>query len=141
MPYCTVGDVEAEIQRRFTSTSRPTDGDAASVIAGIAADLDGVLAAVGYNLPIASSEAIAILKRYTVYGAASALWHAMAQESTDSPRVVFWQTQYDAFLKRLRDGSQQLPLVEIPDDDNVAFAVAPAARRERYWLTGQRLKR
>jgi hypothetical protein len=141
MPYCTVGNVEGEIQKRFTNTSRPSDVEAASVIAGISADLDGVLDAAGYATPITTSAALAILKRYAIYGSASALWHAMTNEETDSPKVVFWQAQYDAFLKRLRDGSQYLPAVDIDDDETIVFAVAPAARRDTYWLTGEHLER
>jgi hypothetical protein len=139
MGYCTIADVQDEMGQTFSNTSRPNSANVEEAIDGVSGEIDGVLQATGYALPVTNLSALALLKRYTKFGAAAGAWHSGYVSDDEPARVTYWREIYESFIARLRRGEQQLPGEEISDDDGIAFAIAPHVQRDRYWLTGEAL--
>lgn len=138
MAYCTVADVEALMQIKFSHGSgRPLYADVEQMITDVAADLDGVVQAAGYTVPVTTAAAVALLRRYNTYGAAVAAWHAGYVSADEPPRVAYWRMQYEAFLARLRRGEQNLPGLTPESDLDPAWAVVPLMARDPYWGHGE----
>lgn len=83
MAYATVIDVLAQNTGRatYTTTSKPTASQVIGYLELTAAELDGILRAVGYGLPIATTatSALKLLEHFNVLGAA-----AMVEEGAPS---------------------------------------------------------
>jgi hypothetical protein len=140
MAYCTTVQVEELMGIKFMSTSRPATNKVTETIDEVAGEIDGVLTAAGYDLPIAGVASLQLLRRYNTFGAAAACWHTGYATDNSIPRVEYWQQEYKDFLSRMRRGEQYLPDVDLDDDtSSPAFGVAPAAQRDQYWLTGETL--
>jgi hypothetical protein len=139
MAYCIVKDVEDLMGTKFSHDSRPPVREVESMIATIAAELDGVAQAAGYDVPITGAQGVALLKRYTIFGAGVAAWHTMIVSEDEPARVTYWREQYDNFLARLRRGEQGIPGETIEAEEDIAFAIAPHPQRDRHWLTGETL--
>ena len=140
MAYCLITDVQRITGLTFTLTSRPTIEQADAVIDDIAADLDGVLQAAGYTVPVTATQALGTLKRYNELGASCDCWHG-AYQSQDAPaRVARWCGQYDEFLKRIRMGQQQLPGLDPESDLDPAFDIVPQPPRDGYLTSGESLE-
>lgn len=123
--YCTVEQLQDLMSLTFTSTSKPTDAKAAEIIEEVSGELDGVIAAAGYELPITNAGALLLLRRYNTFGAAASCWHAGYVTDNDLPRVTYWATEYNNFIRRLKNGEQALP-GETPESgvNDPAFAIA-----------------
>ena len=139
MAYCVVADVEKLMGTQLSATSRPATDDVSDFIDHVAADLDGVAQSAGYTVPATGAQAIALMKRYNIYGAAVAAWHAGFVSDDLPPRVEYWDTQYNNFIARLRRGEQELPGADSESDADPAFDIAPAVPRDGYWLTEESL--
>lgn len=130
MSYCVVKDVEDLMQQKFTNSTSPPMSKVAQLVMDVSADLDGVLIAAGYTLPITGTLSLSMLRRYTTYGVAAGAWHAGVHTDSDTPRVVYWTTEYREFIGRLRRQEEFLP---DEDADNAltdpVFELAPFARR------------
>ena len=126
MAYCTPDQVENLMQVKFTSASKPSMEKVTELVYEIAGEMDGVIEAAGYTLPITSASALALLRRYNTYGVAASAWHAGYITDSDMPRVAYWQQEYKDFLARLRRYEQLLPgeSSENDDIDDPAFAIA-----------------
>jgi hypothetical protein len=136
MTYCTVSDVERLTGAKYTISGRPSTADVDEAIDGVAADLDGAAQASGYTVPVTSTQAIALMKRYNRYGAACEAWH-IGHVSLDAPaRVEHWCSTYQAFLEALREGKTQLPGEEPESDLDPVFNIVQQPPRDRYW-TGE----
>ena len=109
MPYCTVAEVQALTGITYSSITRPTTTEVTEFVSDVAAEIDGVLQAAGYALPITDSAALNLLGRYNKFGAAVQAWHAGFNSNDEPPRVEYWRTAYEAFLNRIRKGEQELP--------------------------------
>ena len=120
--YCNLADVEGTTGFKYDAESQPSRTEAREVIIGVAAEIDGVLEAVGYTVPVssASTRTLAMLKRYNVLGAAYRLWHADIRGTDTFPAAVSWETDFKDFLDRLTDGKVKLPAV---DSDNTNSTV------------------
>lgn len=140
MSYCAVSDVERLMGIKFTATSRPATDDVSAFIDHAAADLDGVAQSAGYTVPVTGTQAVALMKRYNVYGAAVAAWHAGFVSDDLPPRVEYWDTQYNNFIARLRRGEQELPGADSESDTDPFFGIAPAVPRDEYWTTEESLE-
>jgi len=137
MSYCLVADVQRLMGVTFTSTSRPTTADVETIITGVSADLDGVLRAAGYLIiPVVDATALLLLKQYSAMGAAVQSWHAGFVSDAEPPRVEYWRTQYDAFLTRIRNGTQVLP-GSGADPTAADVSVADVLTRSDSTLTSQ----
>lgn len=139
MSYCSVDHVAARTGFTYSATSKPTYDEVVEIIANIAAEMDGVLQAAGYTVPVAGAQAVAMLKHYNVLGAAYQAWHAGVSGTDRFPKVEAWQTDYRDFLSRIRKGEQQLPGISPLSDIDAAFGIVPTTRRDYYWSTGQEL--
>jgi hypothetical protein len=109
MAYCTTAEVQSLTGLTFSGTSRPTTTEVDEFVSDVAAELDGVLQAAGYTLPITDSDALNLLGRYNKFGSAVQAWHAGYLSNDEPPRVAYWRTAYENFLNRLRKGEQELP--------------------------------
>ncbi len=139
MAYCTVADVEEEMGQKFSSTSRPSVPQVEEALEGVSGEIDGVLQASGYPLPVLSASALALLKRYAKFGAAAQAWHSGYVSEDEPARVTYWRETYEAFIARLRRGEQELPGEVIDETEEIAFAIVPHPQRDRYWSTGEKL--
>jgi hypothetical protein len=139
MPYCTLADIMQLMRETFTDASSPTRDDVEAICAQVSAELDGVAQAAGYDTPITSAGGLQLLKRYAMFGVAPQAWYARYSSQDEPPKVAYWREAYTTFLSRLRRNEQQLPDAPQPEDDNVAFAVAPQPQRDRYWSRGENL--
>lgn len=99
----TTSSVEPKTQPNLTEIE--------SLITSVSAELDGILKAAGYSLPISVSntDSLALLKSYARYGVACRAWHGAVGGTDRFPRVERWCKDYHDFLARLRRGEQQLP--------------------------------
>lgn len=89
MAYATIGDVSALAAKRvFGATSIPSASQVAEFLDFTAADLDSILSADGYALPVPPTASIALLalKRLNAIGAWVQVEHA-AQVSVDVDRA------------------------------------------------------
>lgn len=137
MAYCLVADVQRLTGVTFTSTSRPTTSDVETIIATVSADLDGILNAAGYSVvPAVDATALLLLKQYSAMGAAVQSWHAGFLSDDEPPRVEFWRTQYEAFITRLREGTQVLP-GSVADPSAADISIADVLTRSDSTLTSQ----
>ena len=139
MAYCSVKDVEDLLGTKFSHDSRPPVREVESMIDVTAAELDGVAQAAGYAVPVSAADAVKLLKRYNIFGAAVPAWHTMIVDADEPSRVTYWREQYDAFIGRLRRGEQQLPGESADSEEDIAFEIAPHPQRDRFWLTGEGL--
>ena len=131
MAYCTVPEVETLMSLKFTSASKPTTAKVEELIADIEGEMDGVIEAAGYALPIGGTSALALLKRYNEYGVAAAVWHSGFITENDIPRVAYWHQEYKDFLMRMRKGDQFLPgAVTESGPGDPAFTIAGFANME-----------
>lgn len=138
--YCAVTDVESFMQQNFQhDAGYPTFEDVEGMIVNVAADLNGVAQAAGYDVPVTATAAVALMKRYNILGAAVEAWHSAFISEAEPARVEYWRTQYAQFVARLRRGEQELPTEEPLSDLDPSFDIAPAVRRDTYWTTDQEL--
>lgn len=133
MAYCTYSDVDALMSITHGASTKPTSTSVTDFCADVSAELDGVLQAVGYVVPITGATGLALLNSYATMGAAVKAWHAGFQSQTAPANVEYWDRTYTDFLKRLKAGDQTIPDEEIGDGTaaSVGFSVRPIARR--YW--------
>lgn len=109
MAYCTVADVENEMGQKFSQSTRPTTDTVETVIDGVSSEIDGVLQAIGYPLPVTNTSALALLKRYAKFGASAEAWHSGYISDDEPARVAYWRETYSDFIGRLRRAEQELP--------------------------------
>lgn len=107
MPYASLIDVAAYAAKRvFGATSVPSASQVSVFIADVATDLDAIMAADGYSLPIPTTATVAMadLKRLNTLGAYAQTEHA-AQTSVDADRA---QKMWDAARKDFISGGVSL---------------------------------
>ena len=138
MAYCTVENVQSVMQTQFSHNSGyPTYEDVEGFVDTVASNLDGVLQAAGYTVPVTAVKAVELLKRYNEFGAACQAYHASYYpEDVLPPRAEYWCQEYKDFLSRIRKGEQQLPGLEPEGDIDPVFMTVQTPPRDRYF-TGQ----
>lgn len=124
MAYCVVSDVQALMGQTFNATSRPTVAEVMAAIDETAAEIDGVLAAAGYTVPVSGTASVLTCKRINTYGAAVNAWHTGVIADEEPARVVFWREAYANFISRIRRGEQSLPDESPTAAPNTGFGVA-----------------
>lgn len=109
--YCTLGDVEATVQLKYGPEDRPSRAEATRIIRGVAAEIDGVLEAAGYTIPIpqAATRALEMLKHYNILGGSYRCWWAATRGTQAFPAATSWREDYKDFLERIRNNDQALP--------------------------------
>ena len=115
--YCSLADVEGTTGFKYDAETHPSRTEARNIVEGVAAEIDGVLEATGYSLPIASSatRTLSMLRHYNILGAAYRCWHADVRGPESFPAVVSWETDFREFITRLEEGKTKLPGVGSDD--------------------------
>lgn len=109
MSYCTITDVQAlNPKRTYSATTTPTTTQVGTLIDQIASEIDAVLAAKGYTIPVTTPATfVTFLKTVNAYGAGALAEAAMFPETSEAGSTPHWkmlQSKYDAWLKLLVDG-------------------------------------
>ncbi|MCK9569882.1 hypothetical protein M0R72_13140 [Candidatus Pacearchaeota archaeon] len=109
MAYCTITDVQAlNPKRTYSTTTTPTTTQVTALIDRIASEIDAVLAAKGYTIPVTTPTTfVTFLKTVNAYGAGALAEAAMFPETSEAGSTPHWkmlQTKYDAWMKLLIDG-------------------------------------
>ena len=139
MAYCTLGDLEALMRINFTAATDPTATEVEQMITDIAAEIDGVLQAAGYTVPVTAAQAVQYLRKMNTFGAGPEAWYAYAMMDSEPPNVAYWRARYERFLEDIREGKLQLPGLEPLGEEQAYFGIAPGIQRDSYWLTDQRV--
>jgi hypothetical protein len=137
MAYCTVEDLEKEMQLTVSIGGRPDREDVEAIITDVAAELDGIAQAAGYTVPVTNSQAVALLKRYNTVCACVSVWHSGFISDAAPARVEYWDKQCEAFKMRLKKGEQQLPGLTPTSDIDPVFSIVAFPNRDRYWRTDE----
>lgn len=139
MAYCTIADVEVLTEIDWTAATAPTIAQVENMIDNVAAEIDGVLQASGYDVPVSAADALEMLRSINAFGVGPEAYHATFLVEMLPPKVKYWQDRYDRFLKAVRAGEVQLPGLEPESDLDAAWGIAPSIQREDYWLTDEEL--
>jgi len=114
-PYCTIAHIETHTGLGYDAETQPSRTEVQRIIEGVAREIDGVLQATGYTLPITSPvDAVSMLRDYNAIGGAYRAWYASVQGTAVFPAVVSWREDYLLFLKNLKDKKIGLPGIELP---------------------------
>ena len=110
MAYCALADIQAlSPERTYDATSTPTSTQVAALITQIAVEIDAVLQARGYTVPVTSpANFVEFLKAVNAYGAAALADKGMYPATSDIGQTQHWQALmkiYQGWLKMLGDGS------------------------------------
>jgi hypothetical protein len=124
MAYCSISDIEREIGTEFTPDTHPNMEEVEGAIKRVSSEIDGVLQATGYPLPVTNVDALDLLKGYTKFAVAAQSFHAGVYADQEPARVDYWRKTYDDFIARLRRGDQQLPGETAESGPQAGFSVA-----------------
>jgi len=139
MAYCTIENVEVLTEISWTDATSPTTTQVESMIDNVANEIDGVLQASGYSVPVSGTAALELLRSINAFGVGPEAYHATYLVESLPPKVKYWQDRYDKFLASVRAGEVQLPALEPESDIDAAWGIAPSPQREDYWLTNEAL--
>lgn len=123
MAYCQLSDVQ-ELVPKFpiSTTTTPTQTQVESLIAKIAVEIDAVLEAQGFTVPIkAPANFVLWLKTLNALGAAARAMQGMFPSTTDKDSTPAWQTfrkDYKEGLEAIKNG--ETPWVIMPTEPDVA---------------------
>jgi hypothetical protein len=113
MSYAALSDVQALIAKFTINTlSKPTDTQAGVIITGISAEIDSVIAGLGYNVPVISPppQFLAWLTLLNAYGAAAAIIRSIFADKSGSADgyeggiEAYYGSQYKQGIARLISG-------------------------------------
>jgi hypothetical protein len=107
--YCTLSDVRSlNPTREYSPTSTPSEEQVEALITQIAAEIDAVLQAQGYTVPVTTPANFVIaLKAINAYGAAALAEMGMFPETSEMGSTPHWKTlneKYENWMKALRNG-------------------------------------
>ena len=106
--YCTLTDVEALNPKRIYGTSTtPTSTQVKALITQVAVEIDAILEAQGYTVPVTTpANLVNFLKYVNAYGAAYLAESGMFPETTSPGETAHWQLLkkiYDDYMKMLME--------------------------------------
>lgn len=113
MAYCNPTHVEARNSARtFSATSNPSLADVTQYCEEISSEIDGILLARGYSLPVptTATAALAQLQKYNTDGA----WFLVEDGAKSSPFRDQSKAMWESAQKMLADG--KVELVGAPKD-------------------------
>lgn len=115
--YCQASDVISYLQVTISTTTDPSTAETEDFIKNRATEINGTLAAIGYDTPIASTytEASKILKQINIHGASIDVLEAKTRAAGSrevSGRVQNLQGVYSDELDRL--AKRRLSLIDAP---------------------------
>jgi len=109
MSYCALSDVQELIPKfSISATSTPTSTQVESLIDKIAVEIDAVLEAQGFTVPVTSPANFVLwLKNLNALGAAARAMQGMFPSTADKDSTPVWQTfrkDYQEGLEAIRNG-------------------------------------
>ena len=115
MAYCASADVQAlNPKRSYSSTSTPTSTQIDTLIAQVAVEIDAVLEAQGFTVPVTTpTNFVNALKAVNAYGAAALAEMGMFPETSEIGSTPHWKVLWETYkdwLKQLRAGEIPLSL-------------------------------
>jgi len=119
MGYCTIADVQAlNAKRTYGASTTPTSTQVEALIEQVAVEIDALLQAQGYTVPVTTPDNfVNFLKYVNAYGAASLAEASMFPETTEPGETAHWQyleKKYQSFIKAIREG--EIPSSLSPGD-------------------------
>lgn len=118
MAYATVDDVRSLLDTLgvvISGVSKVTETEVTEFITQEEATINSVLKGLGYSVPIPSSATndTAMLKKFTAEAVAVKVFSIVfVGTQTEFPaKVRYWQTEFEAFMNRLRLG--QVALIDV----------------------------
>lgn len=111
MSYCSLSGVSPLVPTIgvLTAITVPSAAQAEALIAACAAEIDGVLSAADYELPVTEASALSYLATVNAYGAAAFILKARYPTSAgtggDSGASTFWTQRYESCLDSIRAGA------------------------------------
>lgn len=110
MAYCTSTEVgNLNPKRTYGAATTPTSTQVSALIDQVAVEIDAVLEAHGYTVPVTSpTNLVAFLKYVNAYGAAYLAEAGMFPETAEPGETAHWQMLkkvYDNYLKMLMEGN------------------------------------
>ena len=109
--YCSLDDVYPLVSAlgQLSTTTKPSEAQGEALLAACATEIDGVLAAKGYELPITDGDALAYLATANACGAVAMILKSKYPVDTgagsDAGAAGFWETRYQARLDAIRAGA------------------------------------
>ena len=101
MSYATTTDYGSFCGRPVNATSKPTRSEVEEIIELIESELEGYLRAKDYTpIPATNTADVSILKLITLTGAA-----AVGERHLDVERAEPYQERYDAYIKKIVEGT------------------------------------
>jgi len=124
--YCEVADVERLTGKDYSAVSAPTTGGLETIITEIGSQLNGVLDALGFSIPIAATatKSLAILSNLNATGAAAQAEFAVPGLQEPSLRAESWRMSFDRGVRLLVSRGMSLPDATTPSAVPVAEEVA-----------------
>ncbi len=107
--YCSLSDVQAlNPKRTYDADSTPTSTQVTTLINQIAVEIDAVLEAQGYTVPVTTpANFVNALKAINAYGAAALAEMGMFPETSEMGSTPHWKAlndKYNEWMKHLRAG-------------------------------------
>ena len=116
MAYAALADVQGLLGKfTLSASSKPTSTQATTIIGQISAEIDSVISAAGYFVPVASPAwFLDYLKLLNAYGAAAAVLRSMFPDRAGAGEAsaaleIFYAAQYNRGLRRLASGESIPP--------------------------------
>lgn len=137
MSYCAIVDVQAlNPKRTYGAATTPTSTQVTALIAQIAAEIDAILEAQGYTVPVTSPATfVTSLLTVNAYGVAALAEAAMFPETTAPGETAHWsylEKKYQAWLKDLRAGIVPSSLSRSEAASNAASNYTEDTDQENY---------
>ncbi len=137
MAYAATSDVQAlNPKRTYDATSTPTSTQATALIDQIAVEIDAVLEAQGYTVPVTSpANFVNVLKAINAYGAAALAEMGMFPEVSEMGSTPHWKVlndKYNEWMKQLRAGEIPLTLGVAAGAEMVGGYYSDVADQDSY---------
>jgi len=109
MAYCEIAEVQAlNPERTYDDSSTPTTTQVNALITQIAVEIDAILQAKGYTIPVTTPDNfVEFLKYVNAYGAAALADKGMFPATSEMGQTQHWQVMmkiYQGWLKDLKEG-------------------------------------
>lgn len=111
MAYCALTDIYPLLASYgvLDETTTPTAAQGEALVESCATELEGILRAEGYVLPITDGSLLDFLAKANSYGAAALLLKARYVSATgaggDGGATTFYEDRYNVFIKVIEGGS------------------------------------
>jgi hypothetical protein len=125
MSYCALADIQTlNPKRSYSLDTTPTSTQVLGYCTQCSAEIDAILAAQGYTVPVTSPASfLTSLKYIAAYGAAALAEMGMFPETSEMGQTPHWKVLLDAYkgwLKQLRDGEVPMDLPQSSESVSAA---------------------